>query len=110
MLLALGSAVIEVIPSIFSHILLLTDMNYLSYLFSQTRGMWFVAASNNQSLLRYSHLYDVCFDLDTHKMYASDATAVFPRSESKGIETVPVFLRVEHVGSAHCESCTVLNE
>ena len=104
MLLALGSAMIELIPSIFSHILLLTDINYLSYLFSQHREMWFITASNCQSLLRYSHFYDVCFDLDAQKMYATDALAVVPSLTDNVIEAVPVLAGVKLVRSACSQS------
>lgn len=72
MLLVIGSLVVEGIPSIYEHLLLLADIHYLSCI----QDSWFITGINDPNVIANPQLYDVCFDIDDRKLYASNAIAV----------------------------------
>lgn len=72
MLLVIGSMVVEGIPSIYEHLLLLADIHYLSSI----QDSWFITGINDPAIISNTKLYDVCFDIDDRKLYASNTIAV----------------------------------
>lgn len=75
MLLAIGSILVEAVPSIFKHILLLADGPLLSSM-QQSSKMWFIAGVNDPAVINSPKYYDVCFDFDESKLYTSDTIMV----------------------------------
>lgn len=70
-MLTLGQLVIPFVPTVFSHLLLLTDSKHLSYLLNTKPSMWYIAGVSASDMHRYTSLYDMCFDLGTKKFYAN---------------------------------------
>lgn len=75
-MLTLGQLVIPFVPTVFSHLLLLTDSKHLSYLLNTKPSMWYIAGVSASDMHRYTSLYDMCFDLGTKKFYANSTWKV----------------------------------